>query len=97
MEKNLETLQRRGKINVKTRRQILRIWKDRDSYHHLNPTIERDHSKLEAMAEQKAKLLSEVEATVFGFRINNGVLIPDQPKYWDTDSDTAQVYLRLDP
>ena len=96
-EKNLVTLQKREKITAKMGKQLLTIWKARDDYHHLNPTIERDRTKLQVMAEKKAKVLSEVESSVFGFCIKNGVLIPDQPKYWDLTAGTGNVFLRLEP
>ncbi len=97
LEKNLETLQRRKKITAKIRKQLLRIWRDRDDYHHLNPTIERDRAKLQILAEQKAKLLSEVESSIFRFLVKDGVLIPEQPKYWDLSGGRAKVFLRLYP
>ena len=96
-EKNLETLQRRKKITAKIRKQLLTIWKDRDDYHHLNPTIERDRVKLQILAERKAKLLSEVESAIFRFSVKDGVLIPEQPKYWDLSGGKTEVFLRLEP
>ena len=74
----------------------MRVWKSyRNDIHHMNPTVENiDFKKL---AQQNLKYLSSIEKEIFNFKINNGAIVPIQPKYWDIKSDgTAAVFLRLD-
>ena len=72
---------------------ILRSY--RNDVHHMNPTVANiDFKKL---AQQNLKYLSIIEREIFNFEINNGVIIPTHPKYWDIRSDgTAAAFLRLD-
>ncbi len=74
----------------------MRIWKSyRNDIHHMNPTVANiDFKKL---AQQNLKYLSTIEKEIFDFKINNGAIVPIQPKYWDIKIDgTAAVFLRLD-
>ncbi len=74
----------------------MRIWRSyRNDIHHMNPTVAKiDFQKL---AQQNLKYLSTIEREVFDFKINNGAIVPTQPKYWDIRSDgTAAAFLRLD-
>ena len=76
---------------------LLKIWDNRDDYHHLNDTIESDHQKLEELAREKTCSLNDVESYVFGYWIrDNGVLVPVNPKYWDIKDGQAEVFLRFD-
>ena len=73
----------------------MRIWKSyRNDIHHMSPTVVNiDFKKL---AQQNLKYLSSIEKEIFNFKINNGAIVPIQPKYWDIKSDgTAAVFLRL--
>jgi hypothetical protein len=74
----------------------MRIWRSyRNDIHHMNPTVANiDFKKL---AQQNLIYLSTIEKEIFDFKINNGAIVPTQPKYWDIKSDgTAAVFLRLD-
>jgi hypothetical protein len=57
------------------------IWKSfRAGIHHMNPTVATiDFQKL---AQQNLKHLSAIEKEIFDFKINNGAIVPSQPKYW---------------
>ena len=63
--------------------------------HHMNPAVAKiDFKKL---AQQNLKSLSIIEKEIFDFEINDGAIVPTQPKYWDIKSDgTTEVFLRLD-
>ena len=95
-EENVKNLCTRTKHPPQLADQLLKIWQRRDDYHHLNPSIEKDRSQLQILAEQKARLLASVEGEVFGFTVKQGTLIPNYPKYWDINGDHSTVFLRLD-
>jgi hypothetical protein len=90
----LRTLLKRDFITKKQSDILLKLWKDRDDYHHLNDTVESDYQKLKKLAKEKLKLLNKIEKDIFDFTINKGVCTAHKnPKYWTTGN---QVYLRLD-
>jgi len=67
----------------------------RNDIHHLNPTVAKIDFKV--LARQNLKCLSTIEREIFDFKINNGAIVPAQPKYWDIKSDgTTTTFLRLD-
>ena len=74
----------------------VRIWNSyRADIHHMNPTVAT--IDFEKLAQQNLKHLSAIEKEIFDFKINNGAIVPNQPKYWDIKVDgTATVFLRLD-
>jgi len=74
------------------------IWEDRNDYHHLNPGIESDRQKLEAIAKTKLETLKTIEDTIFTYSVNDGKILPANPQYWSagTSEGTLQVYLRID-
>ncbi len=96
-EENVKRLSVRNVVVSELVESLLKIWEDRDDYHHLNPSIETDRRKLAALANEKARLLVKVEREVFHFEVKEGKLIPRYPKYWDINGDQAQVFLRLEP
>lgn len=96
-EKNVEKLSTRTFISDKVKEALLKIWKRRDDYHHLNRGIESDRQTLEEVAREKTRLLVEVEKEVFRFTSVDGKINPENPKYWDISSNQAQVFLRLEP
>ena len=49
-EKNVAKLQTRQFISPEMKNKFFRLWEKRDDYHHLNPNIEIDREKLEALA-----------------------------------------------
>lgn len=96
-EKNVSKLQMRRVIGASFRKKLLDVWANRDDYHHLNPTIERDRQKLEALAQDKALLLREIEGDVFGYTVKEGRLVPKHPQYWpNVQEGQTEVYLRLE-
>jgi hypothetical protein len=74
----------------------VRIWKSyRNDIHHMNPTVAEIDFK--SLAQQNLKHLSAIEREIFGFKIDNGAMVPTQPKYWDIRSDgAAAAFLRFD-
>lgn len=72
------------------------IWRSyRNDIHHMNPAVAGIEFK--KLAQQNLKHLSAIEREIFDFKIDNGGIVPTQPKYWDTESDgTATAFLRLD-
>lgn len=95
-EKNLRQLEKRGKITENLKTLFVTIWQRRDDYHHLNPKIEQDRQKLEALAKQKLSCLKKVEEELFAYSTNNGKLVPKYSKYWDQKDGKMPVFLRLD-
>lgn len=95
LEKNIGKLVTRKAISNELSGELLKIWNERDDYHHLNPNIETDRKKLEALARERVKLLNEVvEAEIFHFELVDGKIAPTHPKYWDIDDGKADVFLR---
>ena len=74
----------------------IKIWKSfRADIHHMNPKIEK--IPFQKLAQQNLKYLSTIEREIFGYGINNGAIVPHQPKYWDINTDgIATVFLRLE-
>jgi len=97
-EKNIKKLSVRKFISVGIKDNFLKIWKKRDDYHHLNPSIETDRFELEKMAYEKILLLNQIESEIFKFSISEeGNLIPDNKKYWDINKDgTVPVFLKIE-
>jgi hypothetical protein len=96
-EENVAKLQTRQFISNGMKDKFLRIWEKRDDYHHLNPTIETDREKLEALAYEKVLLLKEIESEVFKFSIVDGKLVPENRKYWVLQQNgTVPVFLKLE-
>ena len=96
-EKNVEKLETRGFISAEMKTTFLKIWENRNDYHHLNPQIETDRLTLEKLAREKVQLLTEIEGKVFEFTIVNGVIKPKNLKYWDVSGDYTQAFLKLHP
>jgi len=97
-EKNVDKLFQRKFIEKELKDKLLELWNNRHDYHHLNYSIEQDRQKLELLAQEKIKLLNEIESIVFAFTINNsGAIVPQQPKYWpDIKKGKVPVYLRCE-
>ena len=97
-EKNVEKLGTRKLIGDREKESLLRIWKNRNDYHHLNDTIETDRQELEGLAREKVRSLNEVESEIFSVAVaSDGSIILKKPKYWDVRSNQVQVFLRLEP
>lgn len=95
-EVNIESLHKR-KIKPDCNELFREIWKDRHNYHHLNPTIPTEKSRLQVIAKSKIITLHKIESKVFEFNVVNGAVSPKYPKYWDFDKDgMLNVYLRFE-
>ncbi len=96
-EGNVLKLETRQFISKTMKEKFLSLWEKRDDYHHLNPTIETDRQKLEALAYEKVAILKEIESEVFKFSIVDGKLVPENRKYWSVQANgTVPVFLRLE-
>jgi len=96
-EKGVDKLHKRKFISDEVKEALLKIWENRDDYHHLNDTVESDRQKLEELAREKAHALNDVESYVFGYSIrDDGALVPYYPKYWDISGSEGNVFLRFD-
>lgn len=69
----------------------------RNDVHHMNPSIGTiDFQTWEKLAKKNIQSLAVVEREIFDLDINNGELVPKQPKYWDIKPDgTVPIFLRL--
>ena len=92
-EKNIQKLKTRRIITTEQFNDLLKIWENRDDYHHLNDSVESDYMKLKALSKDKLVLLNKIERQIFDFSINKGVIIPRNPKYWTTGNED---FLRFD-
>ena len=81
-EKNVETLSKRKVIKGELKKSLLKIWEQRNDYHHLNQSVERDRGELEKLAKRKCDLLLQAEQQVFAFTVCSGKIVPKCPKYW---------------
>ena len=65
----------------------------RNDVHHMNPKVAT--IPFETLAKRNLQDLSVIEKEIFGVDVNNGKLIPHQPKYWDIQKDgTVPAFLR---
>jgi hypothetical protein len=81
-EENVGRLQVGRFISEEIKDKFLKIWENRDDYHHLNPNIELDREKLETLAYEKVVLLKEIESEVFRVSVADGSIDPKNTKYW---------------
>ena len=96
-EKNVENLEKR-KIQPNCSELFKEIWKDRNNYHHLNPEIPTERSKLQDIAKSKIITLHKIESKVFDFTwTKDGAISPRYPKYWDFKDGFLNVFLRFEP
>ena len=96
-EKNVTRLRTREFISEETKDKLLRIWEERDDYHHLASNVETDRQRLEDIAYERVLLLKAIESDIFKFSIVDGKLVPREKKYWELRQDgTISVFLRLE-
>jgi hypothetical protein len=96
-ESNIDKLYTRNFISIELKDKFLKIWKNRDDYHHLNQNIETERAKLEKISYEKIFLLKEIESEIFKFSTKDGKLIPKNKKYWQLQKDgTVPVFLKLE-
>lgn len=97
-EKNLEKLETRGFITSEMKTSFLKIWENRDDYHHLNVQIKTNKHELERIALEKIRILTNIEKKVFDYTIENGIAIKQKNmKYWDVAGDYTQAFLKIMP
>ena len=96
-ERNVKHLHEQGFISSVTQDSLLKVWDNRDDYHHLNPTIETNRQKLEELAKGKLQLLKMVENEIFAFDVVNGKLTLKYPEHWDKAGNNVNVFLRFEP
>lgn len=96
-EINVENLHKR-RIKPDCNEFIKEIWKGRNDYHHLNPNIPIERSKLQDIAKSKIVTLHKIESEVFHFTwTKEGAISPKYPKYWDIKDGLLNVFLRFEP
>lgn len=71
-----------------------RMWADRHSLHQLRPSVQADHLKLEESARNTLKLHKYLEREFFGFKVQAGVVVPDQTEYWSVKDGESMVFIR---
>ena len=95
-DENVRQLQKRGKVDEKFVLSCNVLWKARNTYHHLNSSVETDRIRLEALALEKIRSLATMEAWAFEYTTPDGNFAPARPQYWRVEGQMAQVYLRLE-
>lgn len=93
----VERLAAAGIISSASLDSFLAIWgKDRNDYHHLNPTVETDHARLQERAASCIEALYVIEADVFAFDIQEGKLMPRHRQYWqNVGTGLTEAFLRF--
>jgi hypothetical protein len=95
-EVNIKNLHKR-KIPPDCNELFKEIWKDRNDFHHLNPSAPTEKRKLQDIAKNKLVILHKIESSVFEFDIvSGGAISPRYPKYWDFKDGKLEVYLRFE-
>lgn len=80
-------------ISENAKEAALMVWRHRDDFHHLNPAVNGIELKVKAL--ECITGLCRLEDEIFGGRIEDGRLVPDQPKYYDIGPEGhAPVFLR---
>jgi len=80
-DKNLEALHKKNIISDEWKTKLEEMWAERHSFHHLRPSVEADHLKLEEIGRNTLTLLNDLGRAFFGFSIHNEILVPHQPEY----------------
>ena len=96
IEELIDELQRTGLISLNCADASRGIWKSyRNDIHHMNSGVSKINFK--ELAQRNIKHLSTIEKEIFGYDINNGVMVLHQPRYWDINSNgTTAAFLRLE-
>ncbi len=64
----------------------------------MNENIETDFTELESKAQSNVSGLFCIEEEIFGHSFNKGKIVPNNPEYWDINSDgTTNAFLRFSP
>ena len=67
-ESNLKSLCSLGVINTDLKTRLDLLWIERNDFHHLNPGIETDRNKLEAIALKNLQMLGDLERSSLATR-----------------------------
>jgi len=95
---NINRLCSQKEISNECKEVLGTIWKGRNDYHHLNPNVPTQRTKLQAIAKSKMIALGAVESEVFAFEWVGGAIKPKYPKYWtETNDGLLNVFLRFEP
>jgi hypothetical protein len=89
-DKNLEALHKKKFVSDEWKTKLDQMWAERQSFHHLRPSVDADHLKLQETARNTLKLLYDLEREFFGFKMQDGIVVPDHPEYWSL-SDKAKA------
>ena len=97
-ENNVRSMRKAGLITEDSAARLRDVWKDRNEFHHLNPSVATERTALEQKALTNVHALAFVEAELFAYGLDRGALVPAHPEYWDSPSGTGtvEVFLRLD-
>ena len=93
-EKNLDALHKKKCISDEWKAKLDQMWAERHSFHHLRPSVEADHLKLEETARNTLTLLNELEREFFGFKVQEGIVVPDHPEYWSVKGGESMALMR---
>src|SRR5262249_55751731 len=93
-EKNLEALHKQQFLREEWKTKLDRMWAGRHTFHHLRPSVEAEHQKLEELARNTLKLLNDLEQEFFGFSVREGMVVPDHPEYWSIKEGESLVFMR---
>jgi hypothetical protein len=96
--KRVAKLEKGKLISAESYAAFKRIWgNDRNTFHHLNESIEINYQTLEARAEECVNALYKIESEIFCYDLTNAGISPKHSEYWPKSSpDTVQVFLRLE-
>jgi len=95
---NINRLCSQKEISNECKESLGTIWKGRNDYHHLNPNVPTQRTKLQAIAKSKMIALGTVESRVFEFEVIDGAIKPRYPKYWaQTHDGFINAFLRFEP
>ena len=92
-----EILVKNGIISKDCADAFNRIWESfRNDVHHMNPKVAA--IDFPGLAKRNIQDLAAIEREIFAFKMDNGRIIPTNPKYWDTREDGKMgAFLRLRP
>jgi len=96
IEDLINDLKKKEIISTDCENASMKIWKSyRNDIHHMNSTVA--NIDFRQLAQKNLKYLSIIEKEIFDFKIDNGAIIPANPRYWDIQKDgTVSVFLRLE-
>jgi hypothetical protein len=95
-DKNLEALHKKKIISDEWKSKLNQMWADRHSFHHLRPSVPVDRLKLEETARNTLKLLNDLEQEFFGFKVQEGIAVPDHPGLWSLEDGESMAFMRGD-